>query len=181
MKLCGNVKYLILAVGFFLSASVPIQGVEERNILSPRDLEQEKSDRQRGPALSSAVDDPNPWATFNQWMCFDAHQVEIKPIEIKIDDWKPWPQFTVTTAGQKFDLSPETDLDLNTEQVLNEWEKLVLGSQEICFYAAFLQYIDEDISYSLWVLEDIKTQNGYWRVNDVISEQSILETENDEI
>lgn len=154
----------LLAV--FLISSAPIQGVENGGLLTKDDLSHELEDRDNGPALSSAIDDPNPWATYNQWMCFDASLIRIEKVGVKFDkSWKSWPQITIATAGQEFDFSPATDRDMNAATILKVWESLLENSREVCLYAAFLQYLDIDerkIPISLWVLEDVKAESGYW-------------------
>lgn len=154
-----------------LAASTSIKGYDRSDLLTADDLNQEATDRARGPALSSALDDPRPWATYNQWMCFNAAQARVESIQIRNSSaWKPWPQLEVHTLGQLFEFSPEIDLDLDTLSVIETWTGLAKATREICFYAAFLQYLDleenNNLPTSLWVLEDIKTENGYWHIAD---------------
>lgn len=168
MKRFKSVSRVAVLCIFFLGASPSIKGFESSRLLTTADFAAEENDRQQGPTLSSANADPNPWATYNQWMCFDTQHVQLEPVQIKFDtDWKPWPQITVTTSEHRFLISPETDLHLNTEELLAQWKKLFEGSREICIYSAFLQYVDEEdgiSSDSLWVLEKLKTENGYWDI-----------------
>ncbi len=170
MKFSKTVSYFSTLFLMTLSDSSSTKCLDVNPLLSPEDLIHEKNDREQGPALSSATNDPKQWETYNQWMCFDTSQIQLDSIDIKSDaNWRPWPQITVTTVGQRFNISPETDLNINTEETLKNWRALLNDSKEICLYAAFLQYLDEDeMPDSLWVLEDVKTENGYWHVNDSI-------------
>lgn len=170
MKVSRTVRFLILFSALASLVPASIKGLEEQGLLTLEDLSHEENDRQNGPALSSSPDDPNPWSSNNQWMCFDANQVQIDTIEIKPGThWIPWPQISVVASGQQFDFSPETDLEINTEEVIEEWRSLFTQARGVCFYAAFLQYLDTEESQqpeTLWVLEEFKTNNGYWHSTD---------------
>lgn len=169
MKFSKNVSFVALSFIFLIGVPSPIKGSDGSALLSTEDLAHEKTDRERGPALSSAINDPNPWATYNQWMCFDANQIEIETVEVKYHaEWEKTPQVVVTTTpGQRIELSLDSYETIDTENVIRDWRNLFRDSREICFFAAFLQYMDSDdasVVDSLWVLEELKTEKGYWSV-----------------
>lgn len=175
MKYFKNVSLAAVSFVFLLGLPSPIKGSDGRALLSAEDLAYEKAERERGPALSSAIDDPNPWATYNQWMCFGANQIEIETVEVKYrTEWEKTPQIVVTTPGQRIELSLDPSEPMNAEGVIRDWRDLFRHSSEVCFFAAFLQYMDSDdesVVDSLWVLEQLKTESGYWRVADASQEQ----------
>ncbi len=155
-----------------LLATTPLRmnGLEHDPLLDTSDLAREERDHLRGPALSSVLDDPNPWESYNQWMCFDSTQVQVETAEIDMDGgWVPWPQLRVEALGQTFLISPEVDLPVDAAKELEEWRRELRGSREVCLYAAFLEYSDSSPDSvadreSLWILQRLKTENGYWDV-----------------
>ncbi len=161
-----------ISAAFILLMSFPplLNALEGSSLLNADDFLLEELDYQKGPALSSGIGDPKPWATYSRWMCFSADQVRLEQVQIKLDaGWVQWPQLKVDALGQSFDISPEVDQKLITEKVLNNWKNIIGSSREICFYAAFLQYlssVEDEIPESLWVLEKIKTENGYWHISE---------------
>jgi len=174
MKRSKSVSHALLVLLLGLGISGPTKGLEGTDLLTKEDLAHEEADRVRGPALSSAIDDPNPWETYNQWMCFESSQVELESVGIKYDhEWSQMPQLAVTTLGQRFDISPDADQRFEADRVIETWRHLFDGSRDVCFFAAFLQYLDSDEDgrpRSLWILKSIKTGNGYWHVNSETSE-----------
>src|SRR4051812_12750264 len=103
MKPSRTAKFATLGSLLFLAVPTLTKGVDQAPFLSAEDVAQEQADREKGPALSSALDDPNPWQTYNQWMCFDRDVVRTEEVQIKnSEEWKPWPQITANALGQKF-------------------------------------------------------------------------------
>jgi hypothetical protein len=62
-------------------------------------------------------------------------------------------------------MSPEADLDFNTEVAIDKLNNLLSNSEQICTYAAFLS-VDKAGSNggqdTQWVLRRIKSKNGTW-------------------
>ncbi len=172
MKPSRTAKFAKLGLLLFLALPTLTKGVDEAPYLSAEDVAQEQTDRERGPALSSALADPNPWQTYNQWMCFDRDVVRSEEVQIKTDDeWKPWPQITVNALGQRFDFSPETDLPVHAPSLMSRWNGLLQETHWVCIYAAFLQYLEPEEPaskepYSLWIIERVKTEQGNWSITE---------------
>ena len=183
MKNLRNVSALGCVLIVFTIAT-PGLGVEENGLLTPEDVSYEATDRENGPALSSSLDDSSSWASYNQWMCFDVSQIRIETSNVKFaSGWKPWPQFSVETSGQRFVFSPETERELDASLISSSWKTLVSKTRNICLYAAFLQCLDRENmseSESLWILEGFKTESGYWRMADEISSQDGTQESSDE-
>ncbi|MBI3557922.1 MAG: hypothetical protein HY074_16795 [Deltaproteobacteria bacterium] len=167
-----------LALLFFICTMTQSLGLEEASLLTSKDIAHEIRDRRDGPALSSAVDDPNPWETYNQWMCFETKAARIESVGVRTSgDWKPWPQISITTSEQTFVFSPSTDREVDTDLILESWKNLFDRSERVCLYAAYLQNLDPVDSVNpeaLWILEDMKTETGYWHSEEVTSDQTSL-------
>lgn len=178
MKSSKKASVLVL-IASVLGAPTQVSGLDGSRLLSVVDREYQRTDHLRGRALGSAADDPHPWETFNQWMCFDTVVVRMEQIQIKRDNtWEPWPQLIVKAMGQNFVISPSTELQIDPTAVQGRWERLLQGSREVCFYSAFLQYLTESEHQpieSLWILNQMKTENGYWITPDFADSESIGE------
>lgn len=154
-----------------------ISGSEFGALLDAADIVLEHQDRMRGPALSSAIHDPKPWASYNHWACFDSRQVQVETSNIWLhNEWTPWPGLRFEIPGQILLFSPETDLPLEAATVAGAWREILQNSREVCIYAAFLQRFPaakgakRGTPESLWVLQKIKTENGSWSPPDTFDE-----------
>lgn len=104
------------------------------------------------PALS--IPEEN-FKSYNQWQCFETQDVEVLLVDIDYNKWHQVPSIAVGTMA--FDIDP--DINWDKDKVLDHWNNLIQGSKSICIFAAFLQNNDNN---SLWYIQKIKTQNGYW-------------------
>lgn len=162
-----SVSFILSAIAFLFCISQTTRTEETSPLLDSADLILERLDRTHGPALSSTTNDRHTWESDNQWMCFPSSQVEIDSTEVFYSgSQKKMPQFTVESLGHHFDITPSDDLTLDSEKTIEEWSLFLRDSSEVCFYAAFLQYLidEDDLPHSLWILERFKTSNGYWFV-----------------
>ena len=135
----------------------------EFSILTEEDYTLESVTRDVGPSLSSPLDAKDQWESYNEWRCFPKEVVELTCNEIDTDegDWRKNPILIATTDKHTFeyDLDPTTPWDCDF--TLNEWRHVIDGTGEVCLFAAYLQPLDEGVS--LWVLDRIKTERGYWK------------------
>lgn len=139
-----------------------IIGQDHHELLSKQDLDLEITERHETPALSSLPEDSNPWQSYNQWMCFEKNAVELTTTEIVYDGQKKiMPQLNVTFAGQFFEISLSADTNYDNNLIFSDWKNLLSASGDVCIYAAFLPTINSELT-SLWVIAELKTNNGYW-------------------
>lgn len=159
-----------------MTISFEINCYEGNSLLSAEDLELQRTDRQN-PVLSVAFDGSDRQKTYSQWMCFEAEQVQFEGEEVRYAEKTKWlPLAIVTTLGQRFEFSLYDEFGEDGKEVLKKWKDLYAGAPEICFYAPFLQYVKKDregLAYSQWLLQRMKTKNGYWIVNHKLDENYV--------
>ena len=120
-------------------------------------LDENDFDYARENNLSPALTIPDMgFESYNQWQCFNSKEIELVSSEVDYHGIHSVP--TIQYKNMSFDLDP--DILWNTEDVFLEWEGLLQEAKSICIFGAFLQ---EGPEYgSLWYIEKIKTENGYW-------------------
>jgi hypothetical protein len=157
---------LLLLVLFF-NLSLTWQKADD--LLTEEDLRLEET--QEEPALSSRVDDENPWESYNQWLCFDTRDITptftghfLHPEDPSKETRTPAIQAEIPEETLVFDLEPAHLKFMACEdcapQVIEKWEELTDRERAICIYAAHLQDLSADESY--WVLSKLKTSKGFW-------------------
>lgn len=128
----------------------PIQSYDQ--LLTNADFEFQKDDNQ-SPALS--IPDAG-FASFNKWQCFDVSAAVVDLTEVDYDGLHSVP--TIKIKNMNFDIDPDVEWDI--EKVLNDWSNLFSGARSVCIFGAYLQDISDE--ETLWYIESIKTENGYW-------------------
>lgn len=148
---------------FLVLVPIPLE-LGKINPLDFNDFVLQQVDQSYGPALSSALDDPNPWVSYNEWNCFPPESVELTYSEIYYDGWKKMPSLQARIEGRLLVFEPDADREVDVRLTLDQWNHLVSDSSLICTYAAFLQELDEKTD--LFVLDRVKTERGSWVVTD---------------
>ncbi|MGZ3709705.1 MAG: hypothetical protein ACXWP5_11550 [Bdellovibrionota bacterium] len=138
------------------------------DLLSGEDYAQEESDRTDGHALSSALDDENPWESFNKWQCFPADSAEITCATAEYNGPKDVPILTVSYGTHHYEFSMDPEPEPDCAKVSAKWKNLLENQSSFCTYAAFLQYSEDasgtpDKDESVWIINQLKTGKGYWK------------------
>ena len=141
-------------------------------ILSPDDREQELTDSEGTPALSSQIDANPYWETFNTWRCFSTENIRPECSVLDNDSLRvPTLRFAEGSTLYDFSIDPEPGLDC--DETLAKWIALLDQEQSFCVYAAYLQEMPSEIfeyeginRWQLWIVSQIKTQQGYWHLYD---------------
>ncbi|MDD4974501.1 MAG: hypothetical protein PHY93_09145 [Bacteriovorax sp.] len=138
------------------------------DILSEEDWSLLRQEKEKGtPALSSAISDENKWESYNEWRCFSAKNVEALCASVDDDDSHLVPIVTIQnkdgSPGYEYALGSEYNWNCN--KVIESWSVLIENQESICIHGAYLQE-DEQNNNSLWYIDQIKTQNGYWKMEN---------------
>ncbi len=140
-------------------------------LLSNEDIEHARFDRMRGRAMGSTLSDPNPWSSYNEWVCADAADVQLHDDLVTYEgEKKNMPYFIVKLPGHEIDFSLSGDVQYDFVDLKQRWEELLHGTQYICFYAAYfpaVEYVGEP--GSSWILSGLKTERGYWWESEEVS------------
>jgi len=119
-----------------------------------------------GPALSSASNAKDQWGSYNQWMCFPKMDVKYECAQYDQDILVP--SVKAQTNEHVFFFELHVEDGVLCEKTLAEWEKMSIQSSEVCLFAAQMPNTDlgEDRGrpQSLWYLDALKTENGYWQI-----------------
>jgi len=130
-------------------------------VLAEDDYEMERLSREDGPALSSEIGSKNPWESYNEWRCFPTKAVELSCVEIEYGgERRRSPTIGAVSDDHRFEYDLDPTFRWDCEFTLNEWREVIGTSPEVCLFGAHLQPLEEGAS--LWVLSDIKSQDGYW-------------------
>ena len=126
------------------------QWLQERNI--------------QGPRLSGAIDDDNPWESFDTWQCF--HTKSINMGCAKYDGAVDVPGIVVEEGGRTLLFDTHVEDKLNCIKTVDAWSELLGESARICIMAAEMPgaFVEEEDT-SLWYIHAIKTELGYWALN----------------
>jgi hypothetical protein len=131
----------------------------QSQILTKQDIEYQNFTNSDGRILGSALDDPEYWESYNQWLCFPSAEI----VETKTEIHGHWQQTYILGASlgnQYFEFDVPLELNWDFEKVRQEWVGLLANTSEVCILGAFLQSQKND--ESLWIIQQIKTENGYW-------------------
>lgn len=158
-------KALILITSL---SSLSMMNINPYDLLGPEDQEMEITDQTEGPALSSGLNAANQWESFNTWQCFSTESIQLECSELDYGAiYVPTLRMSNGTILYDFSLDPEPDL--NCEEILAKWTALLKNQRSFCVYAAYLQkYHDNPFEldgieeWHLWIVNQIKTLNGYW-------------------
>jgi hypothetical protein len=151
-------------LGVFL-LPISMHGEGHSRLLSNEDLFLEYKDRELGPELSSGISDPNPWESYNQWMCFNASQVHLTQVKVKYEGKdKTMPQLEVSLLGHSFEISLSADTEYDNDLIFEMWQNLLKESKEVCAYAAYLTHLnlEGELPTSLWIISRLKSESGLW-------------------
>lgn len=123
------------------------------------------NDQDSGHVLQSSLDAEKQWESYNQWLCFDKDNIELTRVEIEYDGKiKSMPQINAWTSENYLEISLSADTEYDNDQIFSEWQNLMEGTNQICVYAAHLQYLYSlgNRQSSLWIISKLKTGFGYW-------------------
>ncbi|MEQ1664043.1 MAG: hypothetical protein ABL927_01555 [Bdellovibrionales bacterium] len=166
-------KYFKIVITMAASiACMSMTNINHYDLLSAEDQEMEAQDQDITPALSSGLHATNQWESFNTWQCFSTESIQPECSELDYGALHvPTLRMSAGTTLYDFSLDPEPDLDC--EQTLAKWVALLENQRSFCVYAAYLQkYPDNPFEsdgfeeWHLWIVDQIKTYNGYWKWND---------------
>lgn len=153
------------------------------NLLNADDLELERVDREDGPELSAPLNANPRWESFNEWQCFSTQDVQLECTELDSPEMRV-PTIRVKSTMQFFDFSMDPEPDMDCEYVIEKWKMLLETEDSFCTYAAYLQdipsdhFVDEGVdSWTLWIVEQVKTTKGYWSDEDISAEEEEDEKE----
>jgi hypothetical protein len=166
-RILKTVNCLILGVAILIPCNS--QGFLYHGPLTKEDLAIQVTDRENGPVLSSSIEDPNRWESFNQWICFPSKDLKVLKVEIEYDGrTKSIPQIDGEKSGHLFQISLDGDMDGNFEHMFEKWRQIVRASREVCVYAAFLQEgpMIGQLTSSLWIIDRIKGDGGQWTLDE---------------
>lgn len=141
------------------------------DLLDGHDYEQMRVDVSRGSALSGPLVNGSPtWASYNQWLCFPARDVEIACAEDEYDrEIRKVPVLHTTEGSHYFEFSMDAEPAPDCDKITERWKALLQDEGAFCAYAAPLQelnisaYDTQAEAGSLWIINQLKTSKGYWR------------------
>ncbi len=138
------------------------------DLLNDDDLEMQKAAQVGAPALSSAVNETPHWESFNAWQCFSTENIQPECSELD-DGAIRVPTLRIHEGTILYDFSLDPEPGLNCEQTLSKWVALLESQRSLCIFAAHLQnYPDNPFQsegveqWQLWIVNQIKSYNGYW-------------------
>jgi hypothetical protein len=139
--------FVVLMTAFFIS---------DYSVLNIKDLLMTIKDN-RTPEIT-ILDNHEQY--YNKWRCFSVADVEITEADVDYNGWHKVPSINVKIKNviKSFDLDP--DVTWNNDSIINEWKTLIKDQRSVCIFGAFLQ--KEENGNSLWYIQKIKTQKGYW-------------------
>lgn len=121
-------------------------------LLTDADIEFQINDN-----ISPALSIPDiGFKSFNKWQCFDASDVMIDLTEVDYNGIHSVPMIKI--KNMNFDIDPEIKWDI--DKVLSDWNNLFNGASSVCIFGAYLQDLNDE--ETMWYIESIKTDNGYW-------------------
>jgi hypothetical protein len=150
-------------------------------LLNSDDQEMEVVNQEGPPALSSGLNSAPQWESFNTWQCFSTEKLQYECSDLDYGAIKV-PTLRVTDGSIMHDFSLDPEPGLNCEQTLAKWIALLENQRSFCVYAAHLQiYPDNPFQaegieqWHLWIINQIKTNNGYWKWAPDAAEESTAE------
>jgi hypothetical protein len=178
-------KYFKISVVLAASIScLSMTSINHYNLLSDDDQEMEAVDQEGPSVLSSGFHVTPQWESFNTWQCFSTETIQPECSELDYGAIHvPTLRMREGTTLYDFSLEPEPDLDC--EQTLAKWTALLENQRSFCVYAAHLQIYPDNpfesegiTEWHLWIVDQIRTNNGYWKWADTEEESS---DENDQV
>lgn len=163
-----NKILLILTVFMATVSSLSLHYDPYSTLLNDDDLQKEQLDS-TDPALSAVLDGKEPyWESFNLWQCFPTDKIRIECQEAEYHGPKWTPSLYVMSESHRFEFSMDPDPEPDCERIVANWKSLLEDERAFCVYAAFLQIADdvdesEARDGSLWIINELKTQKGYWK------------------
>ncbi len=149
---------------FLLSYSTPTLS-ESDQILSWSDHALEKQGRAGVPALSSAPGTKPYWESFNRWICFPTAKVSVNRVGVLYEgEQKLIPQFDADSNNHAYEFAISSHANYDFDKIAREWDEILRSNPQVCFFAAFLQNLDNigNRSASLWIINRVKHAKGYW-------------------
>lgn len=135
-------------------------------ILSDEDYSVLIGSNSLGPALRSVPGTSPYWESYNEWFCFSAERVDLRLSKHELDPPVLVPTMGVWFEDHLYEFEVSSNLIVNNgSDILRHWQSLLEGEAGICVMAAFLQSLDSESS--LWILQAVKTQKGYWRESEL--------------
>jgi len=157
----------------FLKAG--IVGGQVSHVLVHEDLSEELN--QTEPALVSP--DSFDLNSYNQWQCFEKKEIETHCVDVcrgvescQQNETEKEALISVLHQRKLMEFSLELpDSNKGCEEILFEWEKIMENQSVVCIYSAYSYENSDDQSHdfhsrSFWVLDKIKTKEGYWAPTD---------------
>lgn len=152
-----------------------ISGAYYYDLLSFEDWE--RFNQQSAPVLSAALDEDPYWESFNEWHCYSTKNIQFECTELDFG-LRYVPTIRISDSSDLYDYSLDPGPVLDCGKTLDEWKNLIEGEEAFCVYSAYLQDLPDESyeaegirHWSLWILEDIKTNNGYWKGVDIETEE----------
>lgn len=138
------------------------------DILSEEDWDLSRQEKENGiPALSSAIGDENKWESYNEWRCFSAKDVESLCASVDDDDSHLVPIISIQNKDRSpgYEYALGAEYSWNCNKVIESWSVLMENQESICIHGAYLED-DEQNNNSLWYIDQVKTQNGHWKMEN---------------
>jgi hypothetical protein len=119
------------------------------------------------PALSSTIGAENQWESYNEWRCFSTKSIDLRCATIDDNSSSLIPVVSVLSKDEDLDYEYALGSEYiwDCQKVIDSWATLVDEQESICLYGARLQAPEQD-NISLWYIDQIKTQNGYWKMEN---------------
>lgn len=119
------------------------------------------------PALSSIIGAENQWESYNEWRCFSAKGIDLRCAAIDDNGSRLIPMVNVLSEDEDLDYEYAlgSEYSWDCQKVIDSWSTLINGQESICLHGAYLKE-DEHSNTSLWYIDQIKTQNGYWKMEN---------------
>ena len=103
-------------------------------------------------------------------MCFDVRDTELGHLEVEGGRSRDIiiPMIAAGMPGHEFEFSIFGEKQSRNDEIYDDWAELLDGARSICVYAAYLQSLDDgsDVPASAWIVNEVKTENGYWSFDD---------------
>ncbi len=166
----SKTRLLALFILSLMFCPATLKSSDKADLLTEADLLLQIEDRSDGPALQSGSHERVKWKSYNQWLCFDTSDVIVTNVSILYGNrFKKIPQIKAKALAHTFEISLSVDRQDNEGDIFNKWKELLLNSKQVCAYAAHLPKVDpaEEWKSSIWIIQSLKTYNGYWNDIDI--------------
>ena len=163
----GLITIIAIAAGV---SSLSMYRNPATDLLDEHDYERMRIDVSQGPALSGPlISGSVSWASYNQWLCFPAQNIDVACAEDEYDEeTRKVPVLHVMENSHYFELSMDAEPAPDCDKVTERWKALLQDEGAFCAYAAPLQELDINAydthaeAGSLWIVNQLKTAKGYW-------------------